>query len=39
MTGGQEMSDDICMADFSCDWLPELDVSTAADDSDDTGVE
>ena len=22
MTGGQEMSDDICMADFSCDWLP-----------------
>ena len=36
MTGGQEMSDDICMADFSCDWLPELDVNTEVEETDDT---
>ena len=39
MSGGQEMSDDICMADFSCDWIPELDVNTATeeDQTGDTG--
>lgn len=39
MSGGQEVSDDICMADFSCDWLPELDVNTEADNTSDTGEE
>jgi len=36
MSGGQEMSDDICMTDFSCDWIPELDVNTQTDDTTDT---
>lgn len=36
MSGGQDMSDDICMSDFSCDWLPELDVNTAPEDTSDT---
>ena len=39
MSGGQEVSDDICMADFSCDWLPELDVNTETEDTSDTGEE
>jgi hypothetical protein len=25
---GKEISDDPCMADFSCDWMPELDINT-----------
>jgi hypothetical protein len=25
---GTEISDDPCMADFSCDWMPELDINT-----------
>ena len=37
MSGGQDMSDDICMSDFSCDWLPELDVNTATEEDDQTG--
>ena len=28
VSGGQEISDDPCMSDFSCDWIPELDVNT-----------
>ena len=27
-TNAQELSDDPCMSDFSCDWIPELDVNT-----------
>ena len=27
-TGGQVISDDPCMSDFSCDWIPELDINT-----------
>lgn len=28
-TQAQELSDDPCMSDFTCDWIPELDVNTA----------
>ena len=27
-TNGQELSADPCMSDFSCDWIPELDINT-----------
>jgi hypothetical protein len=39
VSGGQEILDDSCQSDFSCDWIPELDVNTATDESDDTGEE
>ena len=27
-TRGQELSEDPCMSDFSCDWIPALDITT-----------
>ena len=39
VSGGQEISDDSCQSDFSCDWIPELDVNTETDESDDIGEE
>lgn len=36
VTDGQEISDDPCMSDFSCDWLPELDVNTQTEETEET---
>ena len=27
-TNGQEVSEDPCMSDFTCDWIPPLDINT-----------
>ena len=29
---GQEIVEDVCMEDFSCDWLPELDINSESED-------